>query len=123
MGGEPFDVDLALGRAAPRDEGSALDDDPGARTPPGGPRMRFAAEVLVTLKPGLASPQGKAVEGALPTLGWRNVSGVPVGKHVRTRAGGGVAVGGAHPGSRRWPADRPRTRPLEDSRILELRVA
>lgn len=45
--------------------------------------MKFVAEVLVTLKPGLADPQGKAVEGALPALGWTNVSGVRVGKHVR----------------------------------------
>jgi phosphoribosylformylglycinamidine synthase PurS subunit len=45
--------------------------------------MRFAVEVLVTLKPGLADPQGKAVESALPALGWTNVSGVRVGKHVR----------------------------------------
>lgn len=45
--------------------------------------MRFAIDVLVTLKPGLADPQGKAVESALPALGWTNVSGVRVGKHVR----------------------------------------
>jgi phosphoribosylformylglycinamidine synthase subunit PurS len=45
--------------------------------------MRFAVEVLVTLKPGLADPQGKAVEGSLPSLGWTNVSGVRVGKHIR----------------------------------------
>ena len=45
--------------------------------------MRFTVEVLVTLKPGLADPQGKAVEGALPALGWTNVHGVRVGKHVR----------------------------------------
>jgi len=45
--------------------------------------MRFEAEVLVTLKPGLADPQGKAVEGALPALGWTNVSTVRIGKHVR----------------------------------------
>ena len=45
--------------------------------------MRYAVEVLVTLKPGLADPQGKAVEGSLPTLGWTNVSGVRVGKHIR----------------------------------------
>ena len=43
-------------------------------------RRRF--EVLVSLKPGLLDPQGKAVEGALPALGWTNVSGVRVGKHV-----------------------------------------
>ncbi|HSJ49910.1 MAG TPA: phosphoribosylformylglycinamidine synthase subunit PurS [Actinomycetota bacterium] len=44
--------------------------------------MRFAFEVLVRLKPGLLDPQGKAVEGSLPALGWTNVSGVRVGKHV-----------------------------------------
>jgi phosphoribosylformylglycinamidine synthase subunit PurS len=45
--------------------------------------MRFEAEVLVTLKPSLADPEGKAVEGALPALGWTNVSAVRVGKVVR----------------------------------------
>ena len=44
--------------------------------------MRFTFEVLVRLKPGLLDPQGKAVEGALPALGWTNVSDVRVGKHV-----------------------------------------
>ena len=45
--------------------------------------MRFAVEVLITLKAGLADPQGRAVESALPALGWTNVSSVRVGKHVR----------------------------------------
>lgn len=44
--------------------------------------MRFTFEVLVQLKPGLLDPQGKAVEGALPALGWTNVTGVRVGRHV-----------------------------------------
>jgi len=43
----------------------------------------FAFEVLVTLKPGLSDPQGKAVQGALPALGWTNVGDVHVGKHIR----------------------------------------
>ena len=43
----------------------------------------YTFEVLVSLKPGLADPQGKAVEGSLPALGWTNVSNVRVGKHVR----------------------------------------
>jgi len=43
---------------------------------------RFTFEVLVRLKAGLLDPQGKAVEGALPALGWTNVSDVRVGKHV-----------------------------------------
>jgi phosphoribosylformylglycinamidine synthase subunit PurS len=43
----------------------------------------FGFEVLVSLKPGLSDPQGKAVEGSLPALGWTNVAGVTVGKHIR----------------------------------------
>ena len=43
----------------------------------------FDFEVLVSLKPGLSDPQGRAVEGSLPALGWTNVAGVRVGKHIR----------------------------------------
>lgn len=43
----------------------------------------YTFEVLVSLKAGLADPQGKAVEGSLPALGWTNVTNVRVGKHVR----------------------------------------
>lgn len=43
----------------------------------------YTSEVLVSLKPGLADPQGKAVEASLPAMGWTNVSNVRVGKHVR----------------------------------------
>jgi len=39
-------------------------------------------EVLVSLKPGLLDPQGKAGEGALPALGWSNVDHVKVGKYI-----------------------------------------
>ena len=42
----------------------------------------FGFEVLVSLKPGLLDPAGKAVEGALPALGWENVTNVRVGKHI-----------------------------------------
>ena len=42
----------------------------------------FAFEVLVSLKEGLSDPQGKAIGSALPALGWTNVSGVRVGKHI-----------------------------------------
>jgi phosphoribosylformylglycinamidine synthase PurS subunit len=31
----------------------------------------------------LSDPQGKAVSSALRAMGWENVSGVRVGKHVR----------------------------------------
>ena len=44
--------------------------------------MNVTFEVLVQLKPGLLDPQGKAVEGSLPAMGWTNVSGVRVGRHV-----------------------------------------
>jgi phosphoribosylformylglycinamidine synthase len=42
----------------------------------------YTFEVLVRLKAGLLDPQGKAVEGSLPAMGWSNVSDVRVGKHV-----------------------------------------
>jgi phosphoribosylformylglycinamidine synthase len=44
--------------------------------------MKHRFEVIVSLKPGLLDPQGKAVEGSLPTMGWTNVTGVRIGKHV-----------------------------------------
>ncbi|MGH2634756.1 MAG: phosphoribosylformylglycinamidine synthase subunit PurS [Actinomycetota bacterium] len=44
--------------------------------------MTFTFEVSVRLKPGLLDPQGKAIEASLPAMGWTNVSGVRVGKHV-----------------------------------------
>jgi phosphoribosylformylglycinamidine synthase PurS subunit len=43
----------------------------------------FTFEVLVSLKAGLLDPQGKAVEGSLPAMGFDNVEGVRVGKHIR----------------------------------------
>jgi phosphoribosylformylglycinamidine synthase PurS subunit len=45
--------------------------------------MTFTFEVLVTLKAGLADPAGKAVEAALPMMGWSSVTDVHVGKHVK----------------------------------------
>jgi phosphoribosylformylglycinamidine synthase PurS subunit len=42
----------------------------------------FRVQLAVSLKDGLLDPQGKAVEGALPTLGWENVRDVRVGKYV-----------------------------------------
>ena len=44
--------------------------------------MRYVAHVEVSLKPGLLDPQGKAIEGSLPALGWSNVSDIRVGKYV-----------------------------------------
>jgi phosphoribosylformylglycinamidine synthase subunit PurS len=82
--------------------------------------MRFAVEILVTLKPGLADPQGKAVEGALPALGWTNVSGVRVGKHVRLDVeadGEAAALTQAEEMSSRLLSNPV----IEDSRVLEVR--
>ncbi len=47
-----------------------------------GSRVRARARIDVMLKPGIADPQGQTVERALPALGWENVSGVRVGKHL-----------------------------------------
>ena len=82
--------------------------------------MRFSVEVLVTLKAGLADPQGKAVESALPALGWTNVTGVRVGKHVH------LEVESDNEATARAEVDEMATRLLsnpviEDSRILEVR--
>ncbi|HVH53437.1 MAG TPA: phosphoribosylformylglycinamidine synthase subunit PurS [Actinomycetota bacterium] len=44
--------------------------------------MRYRFQVIVSLKPGLLDPQGKAIEGSLPSMGWANASNVRVGKFV-----------------------------------------
>jgi len=44
--------------------------------------MKFQLQVVVSLKPGLLDPQGKAIAGSLPAMGWANVSNVRVGKQV-----------------------------------------
>ena len=43
----------------------------------------FDVLVEVTLRPGIADPQGATVERALPALGFEGVHGVRVGKAVR----------------------------------------
>ena len=82
--------------------------------------MKYAVEILVTLKPGLADPQGTAVEGALPALGWTNVSGVRIGKHVS------LELETDDEASARTQVEEMSTRLLsnpviEDSRVLEVR--
>jgi phosphoribosylformylglycinamidine synthase PurS subunit len=44
--------------------------------------VRFRCSLDVNLKRELLDPQGKAVEGSLPAMGWTNVSNVRVGKHI-----------------------------------------
>jgi phosphoribosylformylglycinamidine synthase subunit PurS len=44
--------------------------------------MKLRFHVVVSLKEGLLDPQGKAIEGALPAMGWGNVGGVRVGKYI-----------------------------------------
>ena len=45
--------------------------------------MTFDAVVHVSLRPGIADPQGATIERALPALGFEGVSGVGVGKSIR----------------------------------------
>lgn len=45
--------------------------------------MRFAVQVEVTHKEGVADPQGATIERALPTLGFGGIEGVTVGKSIR----------------------------------------
>lgn len=44
--------------------------------------MNFDVQVLVSLRDGIADPQGATVERSLPTLGFPGVSGVSVGKVI-----------------------------------------
>ena len=73
--------------------------------------------MLVSLKEGLLDPQGKAVQEALPTLGWSNVTEVRVGKHIELLVeaesrGPGLARPGERDGHR-VPVE-PRDRGLRD---------
>ncbi|MCP4435274.1 MAG: phosphoribosylformylglycinamidine synthase subunit PurS [Actinomycetia bacterium] len=45
--------------------------------------MTFDVVVEVTLRPGIADPQGATIERALPALGFDGVSDVAVGKSIR----------------------------------------
>lgn len=47
--------------------------------------MIFDVTVDITLRDGIADPQGATIERALPTLGFPGVSGVSVGKTIRFR--------------------------------------
>ena len=46
-------------------------------------RARFEVLVEVSLRPGIADPQGSTVERSLPALGFYGVEGVRVGKAIR----------------------------------------
>ena len=78
--------------------------------------MTFVFEVLVTLKPGLSDPQGKAVEGSLPALGWTNVRDVHVGKHIR------VSVDAEDEAAARAQVDEMARRLLSNPVIEEYRI-
>jgi len=43
------------------------------------------AKVYVTLKKGVHDPQGEAVQHTLGTLGYKDVSGVRVGKYIEVK--------------------------------------
>jgi phosphoribosylformylglycinamidine synthase len=45
--------------------------------------VRFAVRVEVSLRPGIADPQGATIEKALPALGFQGVEGMRVGKVMR----------------------------------------
>ena len=44
--------------------------------------MNFAVQVLVSLRAGVADPQGATIERSLPTLGFPGVGSVSVGKSI-----------------------------------------
>lgn len=45
--------------------------------------MLFSVQVEVSLREGVADPQGATIERSLPHLGYEGVSGVRVGKSIR----------------------------------------
>lgn len=45
--------------------------------------MRFSVQVEVSLRAGVADPQGATIERSLPTLGFAGVRDVRVGKSIR----------------------------------------
>ena len=45
--------------------------------------MTFEVLVEVSLRPGIADPQGATIERSMPTLGFEGVEGVRVGKAIR----------------------------------------
>ena len=50
---------------------------------------RFDVLVEVSLRPGIADPQGSTIERALPALGFGGIDGVRVGKAIRFRVEAG----------------------------------
>ena len=46
------------------------------------------AKVYITLKPGVLDPQGKAVQGALKSIGFAQVQDVRVGKYIELQLNG-----------------------------------
>jgi phosphoribosylformylglycinamidine synthase PurS subunit len=51
------------------------------------------ARILIRPKSGILDPQGKAIERALPALGFEGVSGVRVGRLVELEAPGADRLG------------------------------
>lgn len=47
--------------------------------------MSMTARIWVTLKPGVLDPQGKAIAGALDSLGFSGVEGVRQGKYLEVK--------------------------------------
>jgi phosphoribosylformylglycinamidine synthase len=45
--------------------------------------VTFSVLVEVTLRPGIADPQGATIERALPALGFNSIRGVRTGKAIR----------------------------------------
>jgi phosphoribosylformylglycinamidine synthase subunit PurS len=78
--------------------------------------MKHRFEVLISLKPGLLDPQGKAVEGSVPAMGWTNVSNVRVGKHVE------LTVDAASQGEARAQVEEMARRLLSNPVIEDFRI-
>jgi phosphoribosylformylglycinamidine synthase PurS subunit len=82
----------------------------------------FRVRLLVSLKEGLLDPQGKAIEGALPALGWDNVRDVGAGKYLRLEVDAESEQAARE--QAQLMAERFLTNPvIEDHAILEVRAS
>ena len=79
---------------------------PGPAAGAGARLIAVKARVLIRPKEGILDPQGKAVERALPALGFEGISHVRVGRMVELEADERRRPGGALREAAREPADR-----------------
>jgi phosphoribosylformylglycinamidine synthase len=75
------------------------------------------AHVYVTLKRGVLDPQGKAIQHALETIGYRGIAGVRQGKYFEIELDGALDDAEARDGIERMARDILSNPVIEDYRV------